>query len=72
MPYQQVINTAQSLDTSDSVALIRELNLLRAELNDIRTKNSALQAALNAGTAVGAAGYPNATMALAAAQFTPT
>lgn len=72
MPYQQVINTAQSLDTSDSVALIRELNLLRAELNDIRTKYSALQAALNAGTAVGAAGYPNATMALAAAQFTPT
>lgn len=72
MPYRQVVNMSESLSKSDTQALIRELDSLRSELNDIRTKYSALQAALNAGTAVGAAGYPNATMALAAAQFTPT
>lgn len=70
MPYQQVINTAQSLDTSDSVALIRELNLLRAELDDIRTKYTALRALLAAGTALGA-GYNTGT-GLNAPVFTPT
>ena len=72
MPYIQRLNAAESLSKSDTQQLLIEFNALRAELNDIRTKYSALQAALNAGTAVGAAGYPNATMALAAAQFTPT
>lgn len=70
MPYQQVINTAGSLDTSDSIALIREMNLLRAELDDIRTKYTALRALLVAGTAVGAA-YGTGT-GLNASVFTPT
>lgn len=72
MPYLQRINTMQSLGVTDAQQLILEMNALRAELNDIRTKYSALQAALNAGTAPGAGGYPNATMQLAAAQFTAT
>jgi hypothetical protein len=72
MPYLQRLNTAQGLTAQDAIQLTAELDTLRAELNDIRTKYAALQAALNAGTAPGAGGYPNATMALAAAQFTRT
>ncbi len=72
MPYVQTLNMAESISKSDTGSLIRELDALRAELNDLRTKYSALQTALNAGTAPGAGGYPNATMALAAAQFTRT
>lgn len=70
MPYQQVINTAGSLDTADTIALIRELNLLRTELDDIRTKYTALRALLAAGTAPGA-GYNTGT-GLNASVFTPT
>lgn len=69
MPFAQRLNAA-SIDRAGSIALITELNLLRAELDDMRAKYTALQTALNAGTAVGAAGYPNASMALGAKQFT--
>lgn len=63
---------ANGIDRRASFDLILEFNALRAELDDFRAKYGALQTALNAGTAVGAAGYPNGTMALAAKQFTPT
>ena len=69
MPYVVNLNRTTSLNPQDRQALINEFNALRAELDDIRTKYAALQAALNAGAAVGAAGYPNATMQLAAARF---
>lgn len=71
MPFQQRINLSQ-LDRNTQMALLKEFDALRAELDDMRTKYAALQTALNAGTVVGAAGYPNATMALGAKQFTPT
>lgn len=71
MPFTQRINTS-GFTRNDQQALLLELNALRAELDDMRAKYSALQTALNAGTVVGAAGYPNATMALGSKQFTPT
>lgn len=70
MPYIPVLNTAKSLATSDTQSLIREMNLLRAELDDIRTKYTALRALLAAGTAPGA-GYNTGT-GLDASVFTPT
>lgn len=71
MPFLTRINTG-GLSRADQVSLLAEFNALRAELDDLRAKYTALQTALNAGTVVGAAGYPNATMALGAKQFTPT
>ncbi len=70
MPYVQTVNSAESMSSTESQALIRELNLLRAELDDIRTKYTALRALLAAGTALGA-GYNTGT-GLNAAVFTPT
>lgn len=70
MPYVQVLNLSESLPATDAQALIREMNLLRAELDDIRTKYTALRALLAAGTAPGA-GYNTGT-GLNAAVFTPT
>ena len=72
MPFQITVNKFNNFNPPDKQALIAEFALLRAELDDMRTKYAALQAALNAGTAVGAAGYPNATMQLAAARFNAT
>jgi hypothetical protein len=69
MPYQIVVNR-MSMQTSDKQELIRELNLLRAELDDVRTKYTALRALLAAGTAPGA-GYNTGT-GLNAPVFTPT
>lgn len=69
MPYQIVINRSSG-PTSDKQELIREMNLLRTELDDIRTKYTALRALLAAGTAPGA-GYNTGT-GLNAAVFTPT
>lgn len=69
MPWQINVNRFTSLNNTDRMALIAELALLRAELDDIRAKYSVLQGALNAGLVVGAANYPNATMQLAAARF---
>lgn len=72
MPFQIAANRFAALNPPDRQALIAEFAALRAELDDIRAKYAALQGALNAGTAIGAAGYPNATMQLAAAKFTAT
>ena len=71
MPFVTVINTAPALGSAtERQALIREMQSLRAELDDIRTKYTALRALLVAGTALGA-GYGTGT-GLAASTFTPT
>lgn len=70
MPYIPTLNLAESLPPTDAASLIREMNLLRAELDDIRTKYTALRALLAAGTAPGA-GYNTGT-GLNASVFTPT
>lgn len=70
MPYIQRLNMSQSVGVSEVQQLVIEFNLLRAELDDMRTKYTALVALLAAATALGA-GYNTGT-ALAARQFTPT
>lgn len=70
MAYRQRLNSMNSISTHDAVQLDLELDMLRAELDDIRTKYTALVALLVAATAVGA-GYSAGT-ALAARQFTAT
>jgi hypothetical protein len=70
MPYLQRLNTAQGLTAQDAIQLTAEMDALRAELDDIRTKYTALRALLAAGTAPGA-GYNTGT-GLAAATFTRT
>ena len=72
MPFLITVNRCQSLNPPYKQAFIAEFQALRAELDDMRAKYAALQAALNAGTAPGAGGYPNATMQLAAARFSQT
>ena len=42
MAYIPVLNNRQALSPSEAQDMIREFNLLRAELDDIRTKNAAL------------------------------
>lgn len=68
MAYKKRINNMGSISSADSVQLLKEMDALRAELNDIRTKYTALVALLVAGTALGA-GYSTGT-ALAASTFT--
>lgn len=68
MPYITVLNSRQALSPSEAQDMVREFNLLRAELDDMRTKYTALVALLAAATALGA-GYNTGT-ALAARQFT--
>jgi hypothetical protein len=70
MAYIPVLNSRQALSPSEAQDMAREFNLLRAELDDMRTKYTALVALLAAATALGA-GYNTGT-ALAARQFTPT
>ena len=70
MPYIPTINNLPAGGATDAAELIREFNLLRAELDDMRTKYTALVALLVASTALGA-GYATGTP-LAARQFTPT
>lgn len=70
MPYQNVCNTS-SWAKSDRIALIRELDTLRAELTDIRTKYAAVLAKLDADAGVTDTNYA-ATGALATATFTAT
>ena len=70
MPYTPRLNTMRSLGTTDMQQMNAEFTLLRAELDDIRAKHTALVALLVASTALGA-GYSTGT-ALAARQFTPT
>jgi hypothetical protein len=69
MPFNSTVNNMNSLRPSEARDLMREFALLRAELDDIRTKYTALRALLAAATALGA-GY-NTNTALAATQFTP-
>jgi hypothetical protein len=71
MPFRFTVNRHFGGSAGDKQQVTRELDALRAELDDLRTKYTALQAALTAGTAPGAAGYPSASVALAAARFTP-
>ena len=70
MPYIPRLNTMRSLGTTDMQQMNAEFTLLRAELDDMRAKYTALVALLVASTALGA-GYSTGT-ALAARQFTPT
>lgn len=70
MPYRIRLNQAQGLTTQDAIQLSAELDALRAELDDMRTKYTALRALLIAATTLGA-GYGTGT-GLAASQFTPT
>ncbi len=68
MAYRQRLNSMNSISTHDAIQLNTEMDALRAELDDIRTKYTALVALLVAATDVGA-GYGTGT-ALAARQFT--
>lgn len=69
MSYRQALNMAQSLSVGNRVDLIRELDTLRAELDDIRTEYAALLAKLDADSGVGDTDYAS-TLALPAAKFT--
>lgn len=70
MAYVQVLNQFSSANWREREALIREMNSLRTELDDIRAKYTALVALLVAATTLGA-GYGTGT-ALNAKTFTPT
>ena len=70
MPYQISFNARRALSPTESQDMAREFNLLRAELDDVRTKYAALVALLVAATVLGA-GYSTGTT-LGARQFTPT
>ncbi len=69
MPYRLTLNRTHGLAVSDRSALTRELDTLRAELNDVRTKYAALLAKLDLDGGVTDTNYA-ATVGLAAAQFT--
>jgi hypothetical protein len=71
MPYIPVLNSRQALSPSEAQDMAREFNLLRAELDDMRTKYTALLAKLDADVGVTDVNYA-ATGALTARQFTPT
>lgn len=68
MSYRQALNMAQSLSVGNRVDLIRELDTLRAELDDIRTKYAALLTKLDADAGVTDTNYAS-TLALPAAKF---
>ena len=68
MPYAQRLNNTHSIARADATQITMELNLLRAELDDMRAKYTALRALLVAATALGA-GYGTGT-ALNASTFT--
>lgn len=70
MPYLTNIQTAAASGKAREV-LLREVELLRAELDDIRTKYAALLAKLDADGGVTDTNYA-ATAGLAAARFTRT
>lgn len=56
MPYNVLVSEVLNAAPSDKVAWSREFDLLRAELDDIRSAVAAIRALLVASTAVGA-GY---------------
>jgi hypothetical protein len=70
MPYKQFANS-MAAPGSEKQFLIRELDQLRAELDDLRTKYAATLAKLDADAGVTDANY-GSLGALAAKQFTPT
>lgn len=80
MPYRIVLNNCRGLADQDRVALSREFDNLRTELDEMRAAYMALRALLIAGTAVGAGyntaptnlGTPAATAAATANRFTAT
>jgi len=72
MPYIVTINQ-MPMSPSEKADLAREFGLLRAELNDIRTKYLALCTKLDADGGVTDTNYAaGATTVLAASQFTAT
>lgn len=64
MAYASRLNLTASLATSERYQLVLELDTLRAELDDIRAKYTALVALLVAATALGA-GYSTGTTLVA-------
>jgi hypothetical protein len=70
MPYRLTVNRLQSLGVSDRTSLALELDLLRAELNDLRTKYAVVLAKLDLDAGVTDTNYA-ALGGLAAAQFNP-
>jgi hypothetical protein len=68
MAYKQVLNSANSISVSDRMQLIRELDDLRAELDNMRTRYAALLAKLDADAGVTDTNYAS-TLAYAASQF---
>ena len=71
MPYIAVLNGRSALSPQEAIEMAREFALLRAELDDIRTKYAAVLAKLDADVGVTDTNYV-VTAALAAKQFTPT
>lgn len=71
MPFTNVLNST-SIPADLRQALNREFQSLHDDIVELRTRFANVQAALNAGTAVGAAGYPNASMSLGAKKTSPT
>jgi hypothetical protein len=71
MPYKQALNSARAFTASEVHHLILENDLLRAELDDIRTKFGQLLAKLDADAGVADTNYAS-LLALADARFTAT
>lgn len=68
MPYRITINRSHPFSPSDKQQLIAELDALRTELNDLRTKYAALLAKLDLDAGVTDTNY-GSLCGLAAAQF---
>lgn len=71
MAYKTRLNNMQTVSKSDAQQLVIELDLLRAELNDVRTKYAALLAKLDLDATVTDTNYA-ALCGLASAQFAST
>lgn len=80
MPYLNTVNGLTGLSTRDKLDLVREFDLLRQELTEIRRAYMALRALLVASTALGPGynttatnlGDTAATAAATSPRFTPT
>lgn len=70
MPYRLTVNRLHSLGVSDRTSLTQELDMLRAELNDLRTKYAVVLAKLDLDAGVTDTNYA-ALGGLAASQFNP-
>lgn len=69
MPYKIALNRTHGLAVSDRTQLTREMDLLRAELDNLRTRYAALLAKLDLDAGVTDVNYAS-TCGLSAAQFT--